>query len=73
MFYEIYSFLLEMRDDKVSYLQQLNEIVSKLPLPVLQDINNRIRDWIVSGGNEDDEYIGQQLRFAQNYLNVYGE
>lgn len=62
-----------MRDDKVSYLQQINEISSKLPLPVLQDINNRIRDWIVSGGNEDDEYIGQQLRFAQNYLNVYGE
>lgn len=57
----------------MSYLQQINEISSKLPLPVLQDINNRIRDWIVSGGNEDDEYIGQQLRFAQNYLNVYGE
>ncbi|SCM13141.1 DUF6877 family protein [Bacillus wiedmannii] len=57
----------------MTYLQQINEIASKLPLPVLQDINNRIRDWIVSGGNEDDEYIGQQLRFAQNYLNVYGE
>ncbi|AHZ54033.1 MULTISPECIES: DUF6877 family protein [Bacillus] len=57
----------------MSYLQQINEIASKLPLPVLEDINNRIRDWIVSGGNEDDEYIGQQLRFAQNYLNVHGE
>lgn len=62
-----------MRDDKVSYLQQINEIASKLPLCMLQDINNRIRDWIVSGGNEDDEYIGQQLRFAQNYLNVHGD
>lgn len=62
-----------MRDDKVTYLQQLNEIASKLPLPVLQDINNRIRDWIVSGGEEDDEYIGQQLRFAQNYLKMHGE
>lgn len=62
-----------MRDDKVSYLQQINEIASKLPLPVLEDINNRIRDWIVSGGNEDDEYIGQQLRFAQNYLKVHGD
>ncbi|HDX9642577.1 TPA: DUF6877 family protein [Bacillus mobilis] len=57
----------------MSYLQQINEIASKLPLPVLQDINNRIRDWIVSGGNEDDEYIGQQLRFAQNYLKVHGD
>ena len=62
-----------MRDDKVSYLQRINEIASKLPLPVLEDINNRIRDWIVSGGNEDDEYIGQQLRFAQNYLKVHGD
>ncbi|MED1299832.1 hypothetical protein BK704_02350 [[Bacillus thuringiensis] serovar konkukian] len=57
----------------MSYLQQINEIASKLPLPVLEDINNRIRDWIVSGGNEDDEYIGQQLRFAQNYLKVHGD
>ncbi|MGH1260568.1 MULTISPECIES: DUF6877 family protein [Bacillus] len=56
----------------MTYLQQINEIASKLPLPVLQDINNRIRDWIVSGGNEDDEYIGQQLRFAQNYLKLHG-
>ncbi len=62
-----------MGDDKVSYLQQINEISSKLPLPVLQDINNRIRDWIVSGGDENDEYIGQQLQFAQNYLKVHGE
>ncbi|MBR3120573.1 DUF6877 family protein [Bacillus paranthracis] len=57
----------------MSYLQRINEIASKLPLPVLEDINNRIRDWIVSGGNEDDEYIGQQLRFAQNYLKVHGD
>lgn len=48
----------------MTYLQQINEIASKLPLPVLQDINNRIRDWIASGGEENDEYIGQQLRFA---------
>lgn len=68
MFYENYSFLVEMRDDKVTYLQQINEISSKLPLPVLQDINNRIRDWIVSGGEENDEYIGQQLRYAQRVV-----
>ncbi|EOO41267.1 hypothetical protein IIU_00560 [Bacillus cereus VD133] len=57
----------------MSYLQQINEIASKLLLSVLQDINNRIRDWIVSGGDENDEYIGQQLRFAQNYLKMHGE
>lgn len=68
MFYETCGFLVEMRDDKVTYLQQINEISSRLPLPVLQDINNRIRDWIVSGGEENDEYIGQQLRYAQRVV-----
>ncbi|HGH7178531.1 TPA: DUF6877 family protein [Bacillus luti] len=57
----------------MTYLEKINEIAHKLPLPVLQDINNRIRDWIVSGGNEDDEYIGQQLRFAQDYLKMHGK
>ncbi|HDR4881365.1 TPA: hypothetical protein QCR18_000568 [Bacillus cereus] len=57
----------------MTYLQQMNELASKLPLLVLQDIHNRIKDWIVSGGDENDEYIGQQLRFAQNYLKVHGE
>ncbi|WP_332872785.1 DUF6877 family protein [Bacillus cereus] len=48
----------------MSYLQQMNEISFKLPLSVLQDIHNRIRDWLASGGEENDPYIGQQLRFA---------
>ncbi|QTR81165.1 hypothetical protein JC777_00315 (plasmid) [Bacillus cytotoxicus] len=57
----------------MTYLQQINEIASKLPLPVLQDIDRRVGDWLASGGNENDEYIGQQLRFAQNYLKVHGD
>lgn len=62
-----------MRGDKLTYLQQINEMASKLPLWVLQDINDRVRDWLASGGEENDEYIGQQLRFAQNYLKMHGE
>ncbi|HDR7391253.1 TPA: hypothetical protein QCX13_004610 [Bacillus toyonensis] len=57
----------------MTYLQQINEMASKLPLWVLQDINDRVRDWLASGGEENDEYIGQQLRFAQNYLKMHGE
>ncbi|PEA80781.1 DUF6877 family protein [Bacillus pseudomycoides] len=57
----------------MTYLQQINNLASKLPLPVLQDINQRVGDWLACGGDENDEYIGQQLRFAQNYLEVRGK
>lgn len=55
----------------MTYLEQLNQIASQLPLPVLQDINQRVGDWIACGGNENDEYIGQQLRYAENVLKRY--
>ncbi|EEM02030.1 hypothetical protein bmyco0002_56490 [Bacillus pseudomycoides] len=54
----------------MTYLQQINKIASQLPLPVLQDINQRVGDWLASGGNENDEYIGQQLRYAQRIVEV---
>lgn len=56
----------------MTYLEQINKIASQLPLEVLQDINKRVGDWLASGGNENDPYIGQQLRFAENYLKVRG-
>jgi len=56
----------------MTYLEQINKIASQLPLVVLQDINQRVGDWLATGGNEDDSYIGQQLRFAENYLKVRG-
>ncbi|MED0939587.1 hypothetical protein P4T37_23100 [Bacillus mobilis] len=54
----------------MTYLERINKIASQLPLVVLQDINQRVGDWLATGGNEDDPYIGQQLRFAENYLKV---
>ncbi|MDA1958535.1 hypothetical protein PDK43_00535 [Bacillus cereus group sp. BcHK10] len=56
----------------MTYLEQINKITSQLPLVVLQDIDQRVGDWLATGGNEDDPYIGQQLRFAENYLKVRG-
>lgn len=48
-------------------LEEINSIAHLLPLPVLQDINQRIGDWLASGGKETDPYIEQQLRFARRF------
>jgi hypothetical protein len=52
-----------------TYLEQINDLSHLLPLEILQDINKRVTDWLVSGGNENDPYIEQQLRFAKNFIN----
>lgn len=49
-------------------IREIAKIAHQLPLAVLQDINKRITDWMASGGKEDDPYIEQQLRFAQNVI-----
>lgn len=51
-----------------SALQEIHEIAHQLPTTVLADIDKRIGDWLVSGGNEDDPYIEQQLRFAKYFI-----
>lgn len=51
-----------------SYIEQLTEISSQLPISVLLDIKSRIADWLASGGSESDEYIKQQLVYAKNVL-----
>jgi hypothetical protein len=53
---------------KPNPLEEINEIAHLLPLAVLQDISNRIRDWLAAGGNENDQYISQQLRFAKRFI-----
>ncbi|RHW33538.1 DUF6877 family protein [Oceanobacillus profundus] len=51
-------------------LQEITNISDKLPLSVLKDIKQRIGDWLASGGNEDDPYIEQQLRFARRFVSL---
>lgn len=41
-----------------------------LPLPVLKDINDRIRDWLASGGSVEDEYVKYQLKYAERIANL---
>jgi hypothetical protein len=48
-------------------MEELNSISDQLPLQVLTDIHIRISDWLASGGNENDPYIEQQLKFAKRF------
>ncbi len=58
---------------KMKPLEEITKISSQLPLPVLQDINQRIGDWLASGGKETDAYIHQQLRFAKRFVKEESE
>ncbi|PKJ54693.1 DUF6877 family protein [Bacillus sp. SN10] len=49
----------------MNYLDRITELAPQVSAVVLEDVTNRIKDWIVSGGNEDDTYIEQQLKFVE--------
>lgn len=46
-------------------IYEINKLREQLPLSVVQDLHKRIADWLSSGGNYDDSYMFQQLRYAQ--------
>lgn len=47
---------------------EIAKIAEHVPLVALEDINNRIGDHLASGGEEDDPYIYQQLRYAKRFV-----
>ncbi|WP_270167542.1 DUF6877 family protein [Paenibacillus sp. SYP-B4298] len=49
-------------------MQELVNISSKVPLEVLQDVYQRIGDWLAMGGEETDPYIEQQLLYAKKFI-----
>lgn len=49
-------------------IERISELADKIPVVALEDINNRISDWLASGGEETDPYIHQQLRYAENIV-----
>lgn len=45
-------------------VQELDNVFHQLPVPVLNDINHRIGDWLVSGGSITDDYVKRQFQYA---------
>lgn len=39
-----------------------------LPVEIIKDIDKRVTDWLAAGGNEDDPYVRQQFKYAENFL-----
>lgn len=50
--------------------EQIAELSHLMPIAVLQDVGKRIADWLSTGGNHEDEYIKQQLRYMQHVANA---
>lgn len=40
-----------------------------VPANVIMDVDNRIKDWLVSGGSEDDNYILNQCKYVEKIIN----
>lgn len=51
-------------------IEEIAKLAKHIPLNALQDIHQRITDHLVSGGNHDDPYIFQQLRYAKRFERV---
>lgn len=51
----------------MSPINEIAKIAHQIPFEALRDINQWVGDWLAGGGNEDDPYIHQQLRYAQNW------
>jgi len=47
-------------------MQQIEELITEMPLPVLQDVSQRLDDWMLSGGKDDGPYVEQQLRYMKH-------
>jgi hypothetical protein len=49
-------------------INEIARIAHHIPLKALQDIHQRITDWLAGGGEHDDPYINQQLRYAKRFV-----
>ncbi|MGL5766296.1 MAG: DUF6877 family protein [Sarcina sp.] len=56
---------------EINNLNDLIDAIGKysVQLHVVNDVNNRIKDWLSSGGNENDTYILNQCKYVENIIN----
>ena len=47
---------------------ELYAIGQQIPLEVLMDVDKRIGDWLLSGGEMDHPYVWQQVDYARKFV-----
>ncbi|WP_165450016.1 DUF6877 family protein [Lactiplantibacillus mudanjiangensis] len=52
---------------KLLPVQIIEILATLLPYELLSNVNQRMMDWKASGGKDDDGYMYQQARVAENY------
>lgn len=58
----------KIKEEITNPINEIHKISHHIPLEALQDIHQRIADWRANGGNHDDPYVFQQLRYAQRFV-----
>lgn len=48
-------------------IELINDVADLVPAEAIQDILARMDSWKSSGGKDDDPYMYQQARYAQNW------
>ena len=55
---------------KFKNMNMLEKYIGLVPDIVLEDVDNRISDWFSMGGGIEDNYIKQQYRYLERYLEL---
>lgn len=52
----------------MKYLNELDSIAHLIPNFVLEDVYQRICDWLELGGEIDHPYVERQVRYAKKFI-----
>ena len=55
---------------KFKNMNMLEKYIGLVPDIVLEDVDNRISDWFYMGGEIEDNYIKQQYKYLERYLEL---